>query len=372
MVTVMLKRLFLYLKNLDWTIFLPIFLLSCFGLIEIYSIALGKGTAELINFHKQIIFILLGVIIFFIFTLIDFRFWKDFAYYIYLGGVVLLVAVLFFGTTVKGTTGWFEFPFFSIQPVEFVKIATIIFLARFFAYAKGDFRTLKQFILSGLGVFLFFFLVVLQPDFGSAMILFLTWLAMVAFVGFNKKYFLIIGLIILLTGAGMWNFYFRDYQKERIMTFLNPEQSSLDQGYNVSQAIIAVGAGGLMGRGVGFGSQSQLKFLPEAQNDFIFAVIAEELGFIGVFLVLSFFGVFFFRCLANLRNLKNDFAVFFVLGVVGLIFIEMFINISMNIGIFPVVGIPLPFVSYGGSALITSFILIGIVENIIIQSKINY
>src|SRR6056297_3171604 len=155
MVTVMLKRLFLYLKNLDWTIFLPIFLLSCFGLIEIYSIALGKGTAELINFHKQIIFILLGVIIFFIFTLIDFRFWKDFAYYIYLGGGVLLVAVLFFGTTVKGTTGWFEFPFFSIQPVEFVKIATIIFLARFFAYAKGDFRTLKQFILSGLGVFLF-------------------------------------------------------------------------------------------------------------------------------------------------------------------------------------------------------------------------
>ncbi len=368
----MFKKIFLYLKNLDWILFLSIFLLSCFGLIEIYSIALGKGTTELINFHKQIIFIIMGILIFFVFVFIDFNLFRDFAHYIYLIGIILLISVLLFGTTVKGTTGWFEFKFFSIQPVEFIKIVTIIFLARFFALQKSESRSLKNLFLSGLGIFILFFLVTLQPDFGSAMILFFTWLALIAFVGFKKKYFLIIGILFLLALGGMWNFYFQKYQKERILTFLNPKVSSLDQGYNVSQAIIAVGSGGIMGRGVGFGSQSQLKFLPEAQNDFIFAVIAEELGFIGVSLVLLFFGIFFYRLLHNLKNLKNDFAIFFVLGVLGLIFIEMFINISMNIGFFPVVGIPFPFVSYGGSALIANFILIGIVENIIIQSKINY
>lgn len=357
---------------MDWTLFLSIFLLSCFGLIEIYSIALGKGTAELINFHKQTIFILIGVIIFFIVIFIDFNLFRDFAYYFYLFGLIVLISVLFLGTTVKGTTGWFEFKFFSIQPVEFIKIVLIIFLARFFALQKSDFRSFKELFLSGLGVFGLFFLVMLQPDFGSAMILVLTWLALIAFIGFPKKYFVIIGIIFLLFLGGMWNFYFQDYQKERVLTFLNPKQNSLDQGYNVSQAIIAVGSGGVIGRGVGFGSQSQLKFLPEAQNDFIFAVIAEELGFIGVSLVLIFLAIFFYRLLNNLKNLKSDFAIFFVLGVLGLIFIEMFINISMNIGVFPIVGIPFPFVSYGGSALIANFILIGIVENIIIQSKINY
>ncbi len=368
----MIKKIFLYFKNLDWSLFLSIFLLSCFGLIEIYSIALGKDMSNLINFRKQIFFIIIGLSIFFIFIFIDYRFLRDFSYYFYIFGILLLISVLILGITVKGTTGWFEFKFFSIQPVEFVKIITILFLTRFFAMQKKEFRSLKQLIISGLGVFLLFILVILQPDFGSAMILLSIWLSTIFFVGFNKKYFFILGIIFIFGTGLVWNFYFKDYQKERIKTFLNPEISSLDQGYNVSQAIIAVGSGGVMGRGVGFGSQSQLKFLPEAQNDFIFAVISEELGFIGVFLVLSFFAVFFYRCLINLKNFKDDFAIFFVLGVVGLIFIQMFINISMNIGIFPVVGIPLPFISYGGSALISNFILMGIVENIIIQSKINY
>ena len=156
------------------------------------------------------------------------------------------------------------------------------------------------------------------------------------------------------------------------MTFINPHADSLNRGYNATQAMIAVGSGGMIGRGVGFGSQSQLKFLPEAQTDFIFAVICEELGFLGVGLIFLFFGIIFYRCLAVTRRINNDFGIFIILGGVGLIFLEMFINISMNIGILPIVGIALPFISYGGSSIITSMIMIGIIENIIIKSKINY
>ena len=146
----------------------------------------------------------------------------------------------------------------------------------------------------------------------------------------------------------------------------------MNQGYNITQAIIAVGAGGLTGRGVGFGSQSQLKFLPESQNDFIFAVIAEELGFLGGFLVLFFFAVFFYRLFINIKKINNDFGIYFLIGAAVLIFIEMFINIGMNIGLLPVIGISLPFLSYGGSALLSSLILVGIMQSIIIRSKMKY
>ena len=162
-----------------------------------------------------------------------------------------------------------------------------------------------------------------------------------------------------------------DYQRERIATFFNPSLNPLEEGYNITQAMIAVGAGNLFGRGIGFGSQSQLKFLPESQNDFIFAVLAEELGFFGVCLVLALFGVFFYKSIANTRKIKDNFGVFFILGMVSLIFIEMFVNIGMNIGILPVIGISLPFLSYGGSGLIASMALVGMAENIIIRSKIK-
>ena len=178
--------------------------------------------------------------------------------------------------------------------------------------------------------------------------------------------------MLLVIFIGSWAFLFKDYQKQRLITFLNPAYDQLDQGYNRNQAIIAVGAGRIMGRGIGFGSQSQLKFLPESQNDFIFAVIAEELGFLGVCLVLLFFAVFFYRMLISLKKINNDFGIYFIIGTTALIFIEMFINIGMNIGILPVIGISLPFLSYGGSAIVSSLMLVGVAESIIIKSKMKY
>jgi len=349
-----------------------IIFLSSFGLIEIYSIALGQGGSDLLNFKKQLVFVGLGVFSLLFFSFFDYRFLKNSSKYLYILGVGILVAVLFFGTTIRGTTGWFSLPGFSIQPVEFIKIILLFFLSYFFSIRGSKVRPLKDLLFSGLSVGIMIFLVLMQPDFGSASILLVLWSIYLFIVGFNKKYFIILGILFILLTSFLWAFYFKDYQRERILTFVNPGANSLNEGYNVTQAIIAVGAGGIMGRGIGFGSQSQLKFLPEAQNDFIFAVISEEFGFLGVFLVILFFGIFFYRCLISVSKMNDDFSIFFILGVVGLIFTEMFINISMNIGILPVVGISLPFISYGGSSVISNFILVGILENIIIKSKIKY
>ena len=368
----MFNKIILYLKNFDWILFSAVLLLVCFGLVELYSIALGQGTADLLNFKKQIFFCIIGFALLFFFAFFDYHNLRSFSNYFYLLGILLLLGVLFFGETVHGTRGWFSFGGFSLQPVEFVKISVVLFLARYFSGVSLKANPLKHFVITGGGALIFIILVLAQPDFGSALIIFLLWLSVILLAGYERKYFIAIFLILSILSGLAWSFYFEPYQKQRIMTFLNPTFDPLDQGYNIAQAIIAIGSGGLYGRGIGFGSQSQLKFLPESQTDFIFAVVSEELGFLGVSLTLLFFAIFFYRCLFNLKKINNDFGIFFILGAMSLIFIEMFINISMNIGILPVVGIAFPFLSYGGSAMITNLILVGIVESIIIRAKINY
>jgi len=368
----MLKKIIICLKNFDWIIFIPVVLLVTYGLVEIYSVSLGQGDQSLDNFKKQFIFALAGLILLFFFSFVDFSDLRGFSPYIYAFTALTLIAVLFFGTEVRGTKGWFDFAGVRFQPVEIAKIAVILFFAYYYSRANFRQKPLKNFIVSLFFLLVIAGLIMAQPDFGSAMIIILLWLAMLVFSGYGKKYFITIFLIgIIFAGAG-WLFYLKPYQKERIMTFARPESRGLEEGYNVNQAMIAVGAGRVAGRGIGFGSQSQLRFLPESQNDFIFAVIAEELGLLGVGLVLTFFSVFLYRSAILTRRLKDDAGIFFILGAASLIFIEMFINIGMNIGLLPVVGISLPFVSYGGSALVSSLILVGIMESIIIRSRINY
>jgi rod shape determining protein RodA len=367
-----MNRLIAYLKNFDWIIFFSVILLLCFGLVEIYSIALGSGTADLLNFKKQVIFIILGVIFLFIFAFLDFNYLKASVKYLYIIAIIFLGAVLALGKTINGTKGWFNIFGLGVQPVEIAKIILIITFAYFFSSRAIKIRSVKQLIVSFLLASPLMLLTLAQPDFGSTMILFSIWIIMLAVAGFNKKLFLILALIVLVSSAGLWFFYFNDKQKQRVITFVNPQSDSLNHGYNARQAMIAVGSGGLIGRGVGFGSQSQLKFLPEAQTDFIFAVICEEFGSLGVGLIFLLFAIIFYRCLSLTRRINNDFGIFIILGGVGLIFLEMFINISMNIGILPIVGIALPFISYGGSSIMSNLILIGIIENILIKSKINY
>lgn len=369
----MYSRIRLYLKNFDWIIFSAVILLSAFGLMEIYSVALGLGSHDLVNFYKQIFFVGLGIVLLFTFTFIDYHFLKSLSKYLYWLGVLILIAVLVFGQALNGTKGWFVIAGFGIQPVEFIKIILIIFLAGYFSNLATKVKTLRHFSFSLISTLVFAGLIILQPDFGSALVLMSIWLVMVIMAGFDKKYFMVIGLAAVIFSGVAW-FTFKDYQKQRITTFLNPsyESCAKEDCYNSLQAIIAVGSGGLTGKGVGFGSQSQLKFLPEAQTDFIFSVVAEELGFLGVILVLSFFGVLYFRSISALKKINNDFGIYFILGLLGFILTHMFVNIGMNIGLLPIVGLPLPFISYGGSATLALFTAIGIMENIIIKSKVNY
>jgi rod shape determining protein RodA len=368
----MQSRFFDYLKNFDWILFSATMLLVCFGLAEIYSIALSNERLGMENFNKQLLFAGVGLVSIFSLAFIDFYTLRSLSVYFYFIGIFLLVGVLIFGKTVRGTTGWFEIFGFSLQPVEFIKIVLIIFLARYFSGVSIKLSPLKHLLFSGLGAGFLAGLVLFQPDFGSALLLFLLWSGMVVVSGFDKKYLVMIVVALLITFLSGWLFFFEDYQKDRLMTFFNPDKDSLQEGYNVNQAMIAVGSGGLIGQGIGFGSQSQLKFLPESQNDFIFAVIAEELGFLGVSLVVTLFGIIFYRLIRAARKISNDFGAFFLLGTCILLFIEMFINIGMNIGIMPVVGISLPFISSGGSAIVASMIMIGICESIIIGSKLKY
>lgn len=361
-----MKKIIAFFKRSDWFILGPVIILLCFSLAEIYSISLGQSGADLLFFRKQAIFVFLGLGVYFAFAAIDYH--RVFSYYNYLyaGGVLLLILVLIFGATINGTKGWFSLFGLGLQPVELVKLALLICLARYFSKSSVGSRPLRHLLISGGLALLCVLLVLAQPDFGSAALLFFIWLALVAAAGFEKKYLYYIALGLILSFAFAWQFVFKDYQRQRILTFVNPSSSQTQ--YNVKQAIIAVGAGRLTGRGLGFGSQSQLKFLPEANTDFIFAVIAEELGLIGVIVVIGAFAVMLYRILTVVPSVRNYFGALFLIGGAGLIFIQMFINIGMNMGILPVVGIPLPFVSYGGSALLVYMALTGIMQSIISRS----
>ena len=359
------------LKSLDWILFGAVFLSISFGLAALYSIAISNEIPDFVNFKKQIIFALIGLILLFVISFFDYRFWQDFSYLLYFGVAIILVAVLFFGTTVRGTTGWFSFLGFNFQPVELAKIALVSLLAWFLSRKAMVIRELKNFSLSAAISGLLFLLVILQPDFGSAIILFLVWLLMIIFAGAKKKHLIFLGIILVFISIIAWFFLFQDYQKDRILTFFNPSTDPYGRGYHVRQAVTAVGAGGLFGRGLGFGSQSQLKFIPASQTDFIFAVIAEELGFIGISLIFFLWGLIFYRLVRAAKQMKDVFSSFFILGVSGLFFSQIVINIGMNIGIVPVTGIALPFLSYGGSFLIVGLILIGIVESMVIRNRIT-
>ncbi len=365
----MLNRIFFYLKKFDWILFFSVVLLICFGLAEIYSVALSKGGESLENFNKQLFFFAIGVLALFLFSFFDYNNLRSYSKYLYIAGIILLIGVLIIGKTVSGTKGWYDFGKISLQPVEFIKFILLIFLAKYLAGKQIKINSIKHLLLSGSGTGIFILLVLKQPDFGSALILFLVWITMIIVSGFNIKYISIIGIILILSLTCGWFFFFADYQKERIITFINPEKDLSRQGYNINQATIAIGSGGIIGRGIGFGSQSQLKFLPESQNDFIFAVISEELGFLGICLVIILFGIIFYRMFLAIKKSNDDFGIYFILGAIILIFIEMFINIGMNIGLLPIIGISLPFLSYGGSSLISSLIIIGAVESIIIHSS---
>ncbi len=345
-----------------------VFVLTSIGIAAIYSVDLSQGDV-LSYFPTQITALVLGTIALFVVAFIHIRVYQTGARWAYGLSVIALIAVLFLGVTIRGTTGWFRIGTFSFQPAEFAKIGFILFLADWIYRYDRRFQTWQFVVSSGLIMSVLVILILLQPDLGSASIIAGIWFGALVLTGTKKHYIgAIVGTGILLLAVG-WLFVFQDYQKDRLITFMQPERDPLGSGYNVQQSMIAIGSGQFFGRGLGFGSQSQLHFLPEAHTDFVFAVIGEELGFIGITLVLGLYFLILWRLMWIARQTRDDFSAYTVLGVMLLFFIQMLVNIGATIGILPVTGLTLPFVSYGGSSLLINFILVGLVQSVVLHGK---
>ncbi len=343
-------------KNVDWVLFSSALLISLAGLITMNSFT---GTSS--YFSRQIIWIAVSAVVFFVASGVDWSFLKNSRVIVILFFISTSLLFLLFvlGTVTKGAQSWFDFGAFSFQPVDIVKLVVILLLAKYFSRRHVEIANIRHILVSGLYVFVVFVLVLLQPDFGSAIIIFAVWFGMVLVSGISKKHLFGVLLIGTVVFAALWMFAFKPYQKARIMTFLNPLTDIRGSGYNAYQSTIAVGSGQVFGKGIGYGTQSKLQFLPEYQTDFIFAAFAEEWGFFGVTLLIILYGMVIWRILKISSKGGSNFEMLFGLGLVILFSVHAIIHIGMNIGLLPVTGNTLPFMSYGGSHLLSEFLGLG-------------
>lgn len=346
-----------------------VFLLMALGLVSLFSLA---GASSFPFFQRQVIWSGAGIMLLVLASLIDFRIFRTqglAVFLFYLFAVVLLLVVLLKGATVRGAEAWFKFGSVLFQPVELAKIVLVILLAKFFSKRHIEIYRIQHLAVSAVYVLVPVGLVLLQPDLGSAMVLVSIWLAVILFSGIKLRHFFSLLLLGGLVGLFAWNFTLAPYQKARITSFLNPYSDPKGTGYQMIQSMIAVGSGKVWGKGVGYGSQSHLNFLPEAETDFIFAAYAEEWGFAGVVALLILFAAMLWRIVLIGRRSSDNFSRLYSLGFAAWLFVQGFIHIGMNMGVLPITGITLPFISYGGSSLVVSLIGIGILQNIKINAR---
>jgi rod shape determining protein RodA len=353
-----MRALLSLFRGLDLYLVASVLVLSSLGLVTMYSYQ-----GDNLYFDRQILWISIALILMLVALIPDYRFLRvgNTTFILFTFFAFLLVLVLFIGEVTLGAQSRFNLGFFSLQPADPAKLVLIAVLAKYFSKRHeliGDFRHI---IVSGLYTFVFFGLVFIQPDFGSAIILFFIWFGMILVAGIKIKHLAIVFLLGALAFGGMWQFAFQDYQKDRIVNFLNPLADIQGTGYNAYQSTIAVGSGELFGKGIGYGTQSKLQFLPEYETDFIFAAFAEEWGLVGVLLLFGLFAVVMWRLLLHAVRAATNFERLFATGVAILILSHFFVHIGMNIGLLPVTGTTVPFLSYGGTHLMTEFLGIGIV-----------
>lgn len=343
--------------RIDWMLFASTVPLLAAGLLTMHS--LGD---DAVLFEKQLFSIGVSLAVFFLFASFDFRFLRSTKVImaLYILGIFLLLTLFFFGQVTHGAQSWFHVGGLSFEPADPMKLVVILLLAKYFSRRHIEIANVRHVLLSGFYVFVPFMLIALQPDFGSAMVLVVIWFSLVLLSGISKKHLFFMLIIAALSSFFLWNFAFHDYQRERILSFINPLSDRQGAGYNAFQAAVAVGSGEMLGRGFGFGTQSRLNFLPEYETDFVFAAFAEEWGFVGVLLVFLFFGVVIWRILAIAIRGETNFEMLYGIGLAILITTHFTINIGMNIGLLPVAGITLPFMSYGGTHLLTEFAGLGI------------
>lgn len=367
------------LKNLDYSI--PIFtlLLVISGMFLILS-ATKSGDASLLAnsfLKKQMIAALIGILAIIVSLLFNYEILRDYAEIIYIANLLLLGIVLVIGQTVKGGQSWISLGRFNFQPAEITKLIVIIMLAHVLAKDKYNVQNFFGMVIPGLYVFIPFSLILLQNDLGSSLVLLAIFIGMIYVAGANAK-FLFGSIFGVLVSAVSWvaaHIYLgvyiplKEYQLNRLLVLVNPSRDPLGSGYNVRQSKIAIGSGGLFGKGLFTGSQNQLNFLPEKHTDFIFSVLGEELGFIGAIIILLLYFLLLWRALIVAREAKDKFGEYVVIGIISMLGFHIFQNVGMAVGLMPVTGIPLPFLSYGGSSLITNLLGIGLILNINIRKK---
>jgi len=353
-----MRSLLSLFRGIDLYLVLPVLVLTALGLVTMYSYQ-----GDNLYFDRQILWIGIAFLLMLVSLIPDYRFLRvgNTTFLIYLFFVFLLVLVLLIGEVTLGAQSRFNLGFFSLQPADPAKLVLITVLAKYFSKRHELIRDFKHIVISGLYTLVFFGLVFIQPDFGSAIILFFIWFGMILVSGIKIKHLAVVFLLGALAFGGMWQFVFLDYQKERILTFLNPLQDIQGSGYNAYQSTVAVGSGELFGKGIGYGTQSKLQFLPEYETDFIFAAFAEEWGLLGVLLLFGLFGTVIWRLLYHAMHAATNFERLFATGVAVLLLSHFFVHIGMNIGLLPVTGTTVPFLSYGGTHLMTEFLGIGIV-----------
>ena len=345
------------LASIDWLMLLSALLISLAGLVTMSSFA-----GDNIFFGRQVIWIFISLAVFLLFSMFDFRFLRrtEVVVSLFVVSCLTLLALFFAGSVFQGAQSWFNFGFFAFQPSDPIKLVVILVLAKYFTRRHVEIAHIKHIFISAIYVFIIFLLVFLQPDFGSAIIILSIWFGMVLVSGISKRHLFMVVGVGLLSFAILWFFVFAPYQKQRILTFVHPLTDIQGAGYNAYQSTIAVGSGEWFGKGIGFGTQSKLSFLPEYQTDFIFAAFAEEWGFVGVLLLFALFGILFYRIIKLSFYVASNFEVLFGLGVAILFASHFIIHIGMNIGLLPVTGTTIPFMSYGGSHLLTEFMALGI------------
>lgn len=332
---------------------------------------MGSFVSESIFASRQIIWIFVASIVFFICSLVDFRFLRQTKIIIglFTGVSFLLLLLLLMGQVVRGTQSWFDLGFFSFQPSDVAKVVLILLLSKYFSRRHVEIAHIRHILVSGLYSFILFAMILVQPDFGSAIVIFLIWFGMVMVSGISKKHLLVVFLAGVVSVGLLWTFVFHDYQKQRIISFIDPLADVRGAGYNAYQSTIAVGSGQLLGKGVGYGTQSKLRFLPEYQTDFIFAAFAEEWGFVGSVILLGLFGILIWRIVSNAMRGATNFETLFGLGAAILFMAHLVINVGMNVGLLPVTGITVPFMSYGGSHLVVEFMTLGIISSMARYSR---
>jgi rod shape determining protein RodA len=356
------------LTRIDWNMFGTAIIIAGIGCLLVYSSTYFTTDDY---FQKQIIWVSIGIALMLLFMLVDYRLFFDVSLILYGIGLVLLLYLLVWGKTTANVKSWIHLGAFQFQPSEFMKIFTALVLAKFFDSNDRAYMNLKTFATICLIVGLPVALIVVQPDFGTAATFVPLMAAAMFFGGIRPRYWIIAILIVAIAFPSAWFFFLKPYQKERIMIFLNPERDPLGSGYQVTQAKIAIGSGGITGKGFRQGTQAKLEYLPARHTDFIFAVLGEEWGFVGIIVVLTLYLFLIIQALQIAKASRDRGGTFLAISLISFFVFHILINVAMQIGLLPTTGIPLPLISYGGSSTMMFFIAVGLILNVDYRKFVN-